>query len=289
VESLDKVPEGEGLAYVRLFGHARYDVVGSALRESLTPQTPVSLQTAAVQALSQLNEAPAVEAVLEAWPGLGPSARREAQEMLLARPERITLLLDAVENRRIPAVQLDPARRDLLLKHPDAALRLRAARLLAAQVPEDRRKVLEEYRVVLEMPGNATEGKRLFKQHCAGCHRLDNEGVEVGPDLASVLKTKPKETLLIDILDPSREVDPRYLNYVVSTVDGRLVSGMIASETATSLIVRRAEKAEDQLLRSEVEAIQATSKSLMPEGLEKQLKPQELADLIAHLLHCAGK
>lgn len=289
VESLDKVGEAERVAYVRLLGQARFDLVGNTLIELLSPQTPVAIQTAAIQALSLLNEAAAVEAVLEAWPSLGPSARREAQEMLFARSDRLALLLDALERNRIPAVQIDPARRDLLLKHPDAAIRSRAARLLAAQVPEDRKKVLEEYRVALDLPGNPTEGKRLFKQHCASCHRLENEGIEVGPDLAAVLKTKARETLLIDILDPSREVDPRYLNYVARTLDGRLISGMIASETATSLILRRAEKAEDQLLRSEIEAIQATSKSLMPEGLEKQIKPQELADLIAYLLQTAGK
>lgn len=289
IASLDKASEAERVAYVRLLGHARFDLVGNALVELLSPQTPVAIQTAAIQALSALGEPAAVEAVLEAWPSLGPSARREAQEMLFARTDRLTLLLDAIEKNRIPAVQLDPARRDLLLKHPDAGLRSRAMRLLSAQVPEDRKKVLEEYRVVLDLIGNPSEGQRLFKQHCAGCHRLENEGVEVGPDLASVLKTKAKETLLIDILDPSREVDPRYLNYVARTVDGRLLSGMIASETATSLILRRAEKAEDHLLRSDLEAIQATSKSLMPEGLEKQIKPQELADLIAYLLRTAGK
>jgi putative membrane-bound dehydrogenase-like protein len=289
IASLDKVSEAERVAYVRLLGQGRFDLVGDALGELLSPQTPVAVQTAAIQALSLLNERAAVEAVLEAWPSLGPSARREAQEMLFARTDRLGLLLDALEKNRIPAMQLDPARRDLLLKHPDAALRSRAARLLAAQVPEDRKKVLEEYRVVLDLIGNPTAGKGVFKQHCASCHRLENEGIEVGPDLPSVLKTKAKETLLIDILDPSREVDPRYLNYVVRTVDGRLISGMIASETATSLILRRAEKAEDQLLRSDIEAIQATSKSLMPEGLEKQIKPQELADLIAYLLQTAGK
>src|SRR5262249_38137841 len=114
------------------------------------------------------------------------------------------------------------------------------------------------------------------------------EGVEVGPDLLSALKTKPPEALLIDILDPSREVDPRYLNYQVRTEAGRVFSGMIASETANSITLRRAEKAEDVILRSQIDAIEATAKSIMPEGLETQISKQEMADLIAYLREVAG-
>ena len=94
---------------------------------------------------------------------------------------------------------------------------------------------------------------------------------------------------MIDILDPSREVDPRYIDYVVTLKDGRVLTGMIASETASSVTLRRAEKAEDTLLRSQIDDIQATAKSLMPEGLEMQLSPQELYDVIAYLLQVRSK
>ena len=107
--------------------------------------------------------------------------------------------------------------------------------------------------------------------------------MEVGPDLLSALRNKSREALLIDILDPSREVDPRYINYVVSTKAGRVFTGMIAAETASSVTLRRAEKAEDTLLRSQIDEIQATAKSVMPEGLEQQLTKQDVADVIAYL------
>ena len=87
----------------------------------------------------------------------------------------------------------------------------------------------------------------------------------------------------MDILDPSREVDPRYLNYLVTTKAGRIYTGLIAAETASSLTLRRAEKAEDTILRNQIETIQATAKSLMPEGLETQLSRQDVADVIAYL------
>jgi putative heme-binding domain-containing protein len=83
------------------------------------------------------------------------------------------------------------------------------------------------------------------------------------------LKTKTPEGLLLDILDPSREVDSRYLNYLVADRSGRVYSGIIAAETATAITLRRAEGMQDTLLRSEIEQIQSTGKSLMPDGFEK--------------------
>jgi putative heme-binding domain-containing protein len=181
------------------------------------------------------------------------------------------------------AGQLEPFRLDQLRKYPNAKLRARAQTLLAGLATPDRRKVLEDYQAALDLKGDGTRGKAVFKKTCATCHRLENEGVEVGPDLLSALRNKTREGLLIDILDPSREVDPRYINYLVTTKAGRSLTGMIAAETASSITLRRAEKAEDTILRSDIDEIQATAKSVMPEGLEMQLSKQDVADVIAYL------
>ena len=106
---------------------------------------------------------------------------------------------------------------------------------------------------------------------------------KVGPDLKAALGGKSAEDLLIAILDPNREVDPRYLEYIVVTKSGKLHSGRIVVETGTSLTLRRAEGAEDVILRADIDTVQATAKSLMPEGLENQLSPQDVADVIAYL------
>jgi len=187
---------------------------------------------------------------------------------LFARPNRISALLDAVEKKELSANQIEPARLEQLRNHKNAALRARAKKLLAGQVSADRRIILEDYQSVLDLKADAGRGKMVFKKNCATCHRLENEGVEVGPDLRSALRNKTKEGLLLDILDPSREVDPRFINYMVTTQGGRVFTGMIAAETASSLTLRRAEKAEDTILRSQVDEIRATAKSLMPDGLE---------------------
>jgi putative heme-binding domain-containing protein len=118
---------------------------------------------------------------------------------------------------------------------------------------------------------------------CAACHKLEGVGVQVGADLLAALRNKSSEQLLIDILDPSREVDPRYLEYQVTTRRGQVLTGLIAAETASSVTLKRGEGAEDTILRSQIDRVEATGKSLMPEGLEMQLSKQDLADLIAYL------
>jgi putative heme-binding domain-containing protein len=113
--------------------------------------------------------------------------------------------------------------------------------------------------------------------------------VEVGPDLAAALRNKTRDLLLIDIMDPSREVDPRYRMYAVLTRDGRTLTGMLAADTGSSITLRREKQAEDLILRAEIEQIKATPNSVMPEGFEKHVSRQELADLVAYLLSTVGR
>ncbi len=269
------------LAALRLIGHL--SIRPDVLKPFLGHEQPSEVQLAAVQALSGMNDREVAGTLLSHWPSYSPAVRREVQEALFARADRLPVLLDAVQKGTVLAAQIDLARREQLLKHPRKEIKERAAKLFAGQVSPDRKKVMEEYQNVLTLPGDAMRGRAVFKKNCATCHRLDNEGFEIGPDLLSALKTKTKETLLIDILDPSREVDPRYLNYVVNTKNEQVLTGLIASETATSLVLRRAENAQDTLLRADIDVIQSTAKSLMPEGLEKQMTPQEIADVIEYL------
>jgi putative heme-binding domain-containing protein len=221
--------------------------------------------------------------LLANWAGYSPEVRREVVEALFARPERLPPLLNALERKTVLANQLEPLRLERLRKHPDAGVRKRAAAVLAGQAAPERQKVVGAYRAALDLKADVARGKAVFKKNCSTCHRLENEGFEVGPDLLSALRNKSGEQLLIDILDPSREVDPRYLNYLVTTKRGQTLSGMIAAETAASVTLRRGEKAEDTVLRSQIDTIQATAKSVMPEGLEMQVGKQDMADLIAYL------
>lgn len=89
---------------------------------------------------------------------------------------------------------------------------------------------------------------------------------------------------MVNVLDPNREVNPQYLNYVVLTEDGRTMTGMIVSENANSVTLRRAESATDAVQRSDIEQMKSTSLSIMPEEMEKATDQQTLADIIEYLM-----
>lgn len=98
-----------------------------------------------------------------------------------------------------------------------------------------------------------------------------------------ILPAPHPDEILLHILDPNREVSPAYLDHTVTLEDGRVLTGLIASETDSSLTLRRAQKVEDTVPRSQIEELASSGKSLMPEGLEQRIKPQEMADLILYL------
>ena len=146
-----------------------------------------------------------------------------------------------------------------------------------------RQDVVDSYRSVLSLQGEGCRGKATFQKICAACHRGDGVGHEIGPNLATV-KNRGAEFILFNVLDPSREVNPQYVNYMAVTDDGRTLTGMIATETATSITLKRAEGATDTILRTNLEDLRSTGLSIMPEGLEKQIDKQTMADVIAYLL-----
>jgi putative membrane-bound dehydrogenase-like protein len=284
----EKCSTSDRVAAIRLLAYGPWNDVALPLESLLSPQNASDLQLAAVQALANQEDPKVAQIFVTSWEGYSPRIRREVLEALLARPNRVSALLDAIESKKVMAGQLEPSRLNQLRNYPNAKIRQRAEKLLAGQTSPDRQKVLNDNRPALSLKPDSARGKTVFKKVCSTCHRLENEGVEVGPNLLSALRNKTPEMLLIDILDPSREVDPRFLNYQIVAKSGRVLTGMIASESASSLTLRRAEKVEETILRNQIEEIQATGKSLMPEGLEMQLSKQELADVIAYLLSVAG-
>src|SRR5262249_25019020 len=139
------------------------------------------------------------------------------------------------------------------------------------------------YADVTSLKGDRTRGKDVFAKRCSVCHRLEGVGHEVGPDLAA-LANKSAAYLLQEILDPNRNVDSRYLEYVAQTKAGRTFNGLLAAETATSITLRGQEGKEQVLLRTDLEELSSNGKSLMPEGLEKDVGKPDMADLIAYLV-----
>ena len=274
----------EQLLGVRLLGrgfdHQREDL--DLLAGLLSPQIDRDLQAAAIAALGRLPDPRVPEALMRGWKGYGPALRGPVLDVLFSRDERALAVLEAMERKVILASELDAARRQRLIDHKNPAIRTRAGKLLAGAIAPDRQKILDDYAPVLTITGNAQRGARVFAKSCAACHKLGDVGNIVGPDLASVGDKSP-QGLLVAILDPNRVVEARYVNFIARTTNGQTFSGVLAGETGNSITLLAIDGKQHVILRSNLEELASTGKSVMPEGLEKDIPHQEMADLIAHV------
>jgi putative heme-binding domain-containing protein len=277
-------PADRRLPAIALMGMEESAVRWNVLRDLLDARQPVAVQLAALRALSVRDDPVVGGLVVGQWKSMSPLVRREAIEVLFSRPGRLDQLVTALESKQLTSGEIDPARLKQLRTHADAKLRARVLKILGgeADATRDRQVVIDALRPALALGGNSERGRGVFVKACATCHRASSQGTEVGPDLATVTGRSP-EDLLLHILDPNREVAPNYVNYNVATTDGRVISGIIASETASALTLKRAEGVTEVVPRAQVEVVASTGLSLMPEGLEKGLTTQDFADLIAYL------
>jgi len=202
--------------------------------------------------------------------------------VLLTRPERIAALFQAVEERTVTPSDFTAQQVQMLRAHRELTIRKQAVQLFGPPPTVKRDEVVKAFLPALQLRGKPANGKRIYLERCATCHRIGGQGYAVGPDLMTV-KTAGKETLLVNILDPNREVAPKYLNYTIETKSGESFSGLIASETPSGVTLRGPNGTETALLRSQIARLQPSGQSLMPEGLEIGLTPQDLADLLEYL------
>ncbi len=278
----DQRPPAERAAAVRMLGLAPLDGNQELFRELLKLRQPQPVQAAAVETLGRCDSPSVPGMLLEAWPGFSPQLRLSAVEVMFSRASWIADFLGAVEQGKINRYEVDSARIQILQTHPDARLRDRATQLFSVTKPARRRDVVAAYQKALQLKGDNLRGKEVFKKECSACHQLEGVGTQIGADL-NALRDQSTDTILLNILDPNREVKPPFHSYVLATNAGRTVTGMIAAETANSITIRRADGTEETVLRVHIDELRSTGLSFMPEGLEKQIDVPAMADLLAYL------
>jgi putative membrane-bound dehydrogenase-like protein len=253
-------------------------------------EVPAELRSAALAALGRYDDARIAPALLAAYPLLDEAARGQARDVLLARRESCQALLEAVERGEVAAadVPLDQVRRVAL--HRDEALDALVRRHWGSVREGTREERLAEMRRLSNdlraAPGDPAAGQAVYRKHCATCHRLFEEGNRVGPDLTTANR-QDRDYLLVSLVDPSVVVRKEYTNYVVQTDDGRVLTGLLVEQTPASITLLDAKNQRHTVSAAEIEALEESAVSLMPEDLYRQLQPQELRDLFAYL-HAAG-
>jgi putative membrane-bound dehydrogenase-like protein len=240
------------------------------------------LRIAAIAALARHPGVEIWQELLAAFPSETPPIRRAILDGLLSNPERTKLLLGALEAGKVKPSELDASYVTRLNNSSDAEIKARAGKLFAAATPVERAKALADYQPVLQLTADSLRGRAIFEKNCAVCHKIGDLGVNVAPDISDT-RTKQPEQLLADILQPNRAIDNNYLGYSVRLVDGTVSTGILSAETATSITLRQQGGKEAVIPRTEIDELKSSGVSLMPEGLERQIPHQEMADLISFL------
>ncbi|HEV3029699.1 MAG TPA: family 16 glycoside hydrolase, partial [Planctomycetota bacterium] len=134
--------------------------------------------------------------------------------------------------------------------------------------------------------GDPVRGRIFFadaRTGCARCHRIQGQGGDVGPDLAGIGTKYGRPSLIESVLYPSKQIAEGYAQTQIRMQDGRVIAGLIRSETADDVVLVDAEGKSNRLKKSDIDARHLSDRSLMPDGLQAALRLQDFADLIAFL------
>jgi len=267
---------------IQLLGVASYADSGPTLVGLLDQNQSQAIQLGAVEALGRLADARVALELTQRFASMTPRIRDSALSALLARPERAAVLLEAIEKGSIHPSDLTSSQIQFLKNHRDTGVQKQAEKLFANFGLAHRDDAIKTFQPALELNGNPAQGKVIFQERCASCHRLEETGFALGPDMVTV-KNSGKEKMLVNILDPNREVAPNYKAFEVETKNEESSIGLVANETATSVTLRQAFGKETVILRSQIGKIRSQEQSLMPEGLEAGLTLQGMADLLEYI------
>jgi putative heme-binding domain-containing protein len=216
-----------------------------------------------------------------------PLIRSRAIDLLASRKASAARVVEAIASGRIPAKDVTVGQVQQLLQVGDAALKARLesawGRLPGPGSPEKVRRIAEVRGMLPEGDkGNASRGRVVFQQSCAGCHRLFNEGERIGPELTQSERGN-LDFLLTSLVDPSSLIRKEYQARTLATNDGRVLTGLVLDENDRTITLVDSQKQRTIIPVANIEATRPADVSLMPEGLLDTLKDEQIRDLIRYL------
>jgi putative membrane-bound dehydrogenase-like protein len=279
-----KAAEPIRLAAIGFLANSSVKDSAQELQSLVSPAESIAVQSAALRTLGKYGDTKIGEWLIETkrWRAYSPQIRNALVSAFLSHSKLLPLLVTAIEDGRVPAWAVPEPKRRSLMRNRDKDLKARATKLFSAMGGADRKKVYDELKAITEKTGDAAKGKAVYTRTCATCHKFRGEGHTVGPDLSSV-RNQPKDALLLHIIVPNAEIYPGLTAYEVETKDDRSLTGIMISETDTSLTIRAAQGIEETFLRTDILRLSASSGSLMPNELEKTMTREELIDLLEFL------
>jgi putative membrane-bound dehydrogenase-like protein len=268
--------------FARSLGDA--DAERAQLGELLSPSTPLEVQMAALERLMAFRHRQSAEQLLSRWPTLSHSLRDAAAMQIISSSEMTDVLLDQFESGAIRPGDLSPAARQTLRQSGSQSMKARVNRLLGktAAANQDLVQRYLQFQQDESVTADIARGQELFKKHCAMCHVPNDEGFAAGPNLSN-LTDRSRGALTEAILVPNRALEPQYRGYLAVLADGRVLSGAIAAEAGDAITLALADGKRATIQRSEIDEFRDTGISLMPEGIQQELDPGMLRDLVEYL------
>ncbi len=252
------------------------------LSQWLRPQFDADLQSSVLDALRKSASNSVPSKLVDAWSHFTPKLRGEAIDVLLSRTAWTEDLVDRIESGTISIASIELTQRSRMLQHPSKAIAARSKILFESQMRSSRSDIIERYRPALSLNGEVANGKSVFTRACANCHRRGEEGIDIGPNLATVINHSAAK-LLVNILDPNIDIQPGFQSYACLLQSDEILTGILSNETANSITIKRENGTSQVVSRLEVAELRMSKLSMMPEGLEVKFNQQELADLLAFL------
>ncbi|TWU17220.1 Cytochrome c [Novipirellula galeiformis] len=252
------------------------------LRALVDKAVDTTVRAAAYRVLMQRDTEWTKQQVLDQAESISPTDRVAVVTAVRGSVQTATWLLTEIGQGNLPRTFVDPSSMDWFRRHSDADLAKLGRETFAPA--GDVLEVLREYESAAKEieTADVVQGKALFAQHCANCHRIDEVGHVVGPDISDS-RTKTPEALLAAILDPSAAIDASYASYSILTVDGEAVSGLLAGESSDSVTLVIPGGHTRRFEREDIEIFRASSVSLMPEGMQRVMNVEQMRNLIGYL------
>jgi putative heme-binding domain-containing protein len=265
-------------------GHA--DVLSAADAALKERTKDRSFHDQVLAALGRLEDPKVAAVVLASYSTLDPEAQPKAIELLTQRGAWAKQLFQAIAANKIPAsvVNANQVQRVMAFRDKElaAAVEKHWGTIRTTRDPARERLVTQMRTLVRGTKGDAQRGIEVFNRICGQCHKIHGQGEDVGPDITANGRAS-LEQLLSNVFDPSLVIGVSYQARTVLTTDGRIVTGLLVEDSPERVVLKIQGGKLETIARGDIEAMKVSELSLMPEGLEKQLQPQEIADLFAFI------
>jgi putative membrane-bound dehydrogenase-like protein len=285
VQGQSSIPDKTLAAYLITAADLKWEDWSSLCLSSLKAHSPIT-RAAAWQAMGRLMSDREIDVMINEYPASSNSMKAQIRDLLLTRPDACQKLLESVESGRIPKADFDLNQVARMESLGSLVLKEKAFRIwgrVQSATPEERlaevRRLNNDLRAA---DGDLAKGRVLFTNHCGRCHKLNGEGNAIGPELTGANRTD-RQWLLTSLVDPSGVVRKEYQSQILEMKDGRVMDVLIISQTGGLLKVIDSQGKEFQVIAGEVIDRRDSPTSLMPDGLYKLFRPQELRDLFAYL------